>query len=255
MREVDPVRKSFKPLLDRGLRQSLAQRIGEEFPRIGGPRMRDLCAEIVLEVVEQQLRPLKSVTHGQAVWLAVDKDDPPCRNKTMKQTRLKAVVLDVSTPEDIEAKIQREPVSQRHLRKCLRLSRQAYEQGALLGNCDLSQLLNVSDSHIASLLAEHEKKTGQVIPRRATLHDLGSGLTHKRIICWKRYAEGKSTPEIAVETHHSHEAVDHYLSLFDRVRFCQKHGESEQEIAHLIGCSLGLVREYVAIDEELRQRG
>ena len=97
------------------------------------------------------------------------------------------------------------------------------------------------------------KETGQIIPRRATLHDLGSGLTHKRIICWKRYAEGKLTPEIARETHHSQEAVDHYLGLFDRVRLCRKEGLTEQQTAQMLNCSHGLVREYVAIDEDLRQ--
>jgi len=254
MREVDPLRKSVKPLLDRGLRPALAQRLGQEFPRIGGPRILDLCAQMVLEVVEEQIRPLESLRHGQALWLAVDKDDPPSRNKTMKKTRLKAVVLDLSTPEDIEARLQHEAASQRHLRKFERLSRQAYEQGGLLGNYDLEQLLNVSAPRIGVLLSQHERETGQIIPRRATLHDLGSGLTHKRIICWKRYAEGKATPDIARETYHSDWAVDRYLSQFDRVRHCRKEGLTEQQTAYMLNCSLGLVREYVAIDEELQQR-
>ena len=35
---------------------------------------------------------------------------------------------------------------------------------------------------------QHERSTKTVVPRRATLHDVGSGITHKRIICWLRYA-------------------------------------------------------------------
>jgi proteasome lid subunit RPN8/RPN11 len=253
MREPDFVRKKFAPLLDRGLQQALAQRLGKEFPRLGGPRILDLCAQMVLEVVEEQIRPCESIRHGQALWLAVDKDDPPARHKTMRQTRLKPVILDLSTAEDVEAILRREGPDQRYLRKCERLSRQAYQQGGLLGNCDLAELLNLSESRIASLLAPQEQKTGQIIPRRATLHDVGSGLTHKRIICWKRYAEGKATPEIARETYHSHEAVDRYLSQFDRVRHCRKQGLTENETAFTLNCSLGLVHEYLAIDDELNK--
>jgi hypothetical protein len=253
MREPDFVRKKFAPLLDRGLQQALAQRLGKEFPRLGGPRILDLCAQMVLEVVEEQIRPRESLRHGQALWLAVDKDDPPARHKTMRQTRLKPVVLDLNTPEDVEGILRRESPDQRYLRKCERLSRQAYEQGGLLGNCDLAELLNLSESRIASLLAHHERETGKIVPRRATLHDVGSGLTHKRIICWKRYAEGKPTPEIARETYHSHQAVDRYLGQFDRVRHCRKQGLTDNEISFTLNCSLGLVREYLAIDEELQK--
>jgi hypothetical protein len=254
MREVDYVRKKFKPLLDRGLRQALAQRLGKEFPRLGGPRILDLCAQMVLEVVEEQIRPRESLRHGQALWLAVDKDDPPARHKTMRRTRLKPVVLDLSTPEDVEAIVARESADQRYLRKCERLSQQAYQQGGLLGNCDLAELLNLADCRIAALLSAHEQKTGKIIPRRATLHDVGSGLTHKRIICWKRYAEGKPTPDIARETYHSQQAVDRYLGQFDRVRHCRKQGLTENETAFTLNCSLGLVRQYLAIDDELRKK-
>jgi hypothetical protein len=43
-----------------------------------------------------------------------------------------SVVLDVSTPEDIHARIDRVPDRQRKLQRALRLCHQAYEQGGLL---------------------------------------------------------------------------------------------------------------------------
>src|SRR6266508_5563079 len=147
------------------------------------------------------------------------------------------------------------PMREKTLKNALaqRLRNEAYAQGALLSNCDLAELLNRSDSQIASLLAAHERKQQQVIPRRATLHDIGSGLTHKRIICWKRYAEGKSQDQIARETHHSLEAVDQYLGKFDRVRHCLQQGMNPTEIAFTLNCSLALVNQYIAIDDELKE--
>ncbi len=76
-------------------------------------------------------------------------------------------------------------------------------------------------------------------------------MTHKRVICRKRYAEGKSSELIARETYHSIEAVDRYLGQFDRVRHCRKEGMTPEATAHVLNCTLGLVREYLALDEEL----
>src|SRR6202007_3404329 len=121
------------------------------------------------------------------------------------------VVLDLSTADDVQERIDRCPPAQRLLHRAVRLCAQAHRQGGLLSNCDLAELLNVDDSTVAGVLAEHERKTGALVPRRATLHDVGTGLTHKRIICWKRYAEGKEPHVIARETHHRLEVVDRYL--------------------------------------------
>ena len=73
-----------------------------------------------------------------------------------------------------------------------------------------------------------------------------------RLICWKRYGEGKTSEQVARETCHSIEAVDRYLGQFDRVRHCRRQDLSEQETAYVLGCSRALVAEYRSIDEQLR---
>jgi hypothetical protein len=164
------------------------------------------------------------------------------------------VLLEISTAEDEQLRIDRLPAPQRLLRKAIRLCEQAYKQGGLLSNCDLAELLGVDDSRIAHVLAEHERLTNSVVPRRATLHDVGTGLTHKRIICWKRYAEGKEPHVVARETYHSLDAVDRYLGQYDRVRHCRLEGLTPEQIAHALGCGLPLVKEYLAIDDLLKKQ-
>ena len=83
---------------------------------------------------------------------------------------------------------------------------------------------------------------------------MGTGLTHKRIICWKRYAEGKPADIVAKETYHSLEAVDRYLGQFDRVRHCRRQGFSPEKTAYTLNCSVALVKEYLAIDQELEDK-
>lgn len=251
-REPDYVRKHYAPLLQKTLQNALAHLIGEQFPRIGGPRIRDLCAAMILDLVDQHVRPAEHLRHGQALWLGIATDDPPRRYRRTADTRLVPVVLDLSTSADIDARLDRQSPPERLQTKAVRLCEQAHRQGALLSNCDLAELLGRDDSAIAAALTRHEEKTGQLVPRRATLHDVGTGLTHKRIICWKRYAEGKEADVVAKETYHTLESVDRYLSQFDRVRHCREQGLTPEKTAFVLNCGTALVHEYLDIDDELK---
>jgi hypothetical protein len=174
---------------------------------------------------------------------------------SVADTTLVPVVLDLSTPEDIQARLDRKSATERLRTRAVRLCEQAHRQGAVLSNSDLSELLGVASSSIGSVLAAHERETGRLVPRRATLHDVGTALTHKRIICWKRYAEGKPADLVARETYHSLEAVDRYLGQFDRVRHCRAEGMSPEKTAFTLNCGVRLVNEYLAIDRDLRAGG
>lgn len=247
----DYIADKYQPQLARGLKQAIACRIAQQFPRIGGPRITDLCAEMILEVFNTHVRTLDCVTHGRVLWMAISAEHPPSRYQPEGEKQLVPVLLDLSTPEDIQTRLDRMPAQQRLLQRAIRLCQQAYEQGGLLSNVDLAELLSHSDAHLAHLLSEHERQTDQVVPRRATLHDAGSGLTHKRIICRKHYVEGKTSDIIARETYHSLTAVDNYLAEYQRVRQLQNAGMTPEQMAHILQCSLRLVKEYLAIDDEL----
>jgi hypothetical protein len=120
-----------------------------------------------------------------------------------------------------------------------------------LSNCDLAELLATRDERISQVVSNYERQHRAVVPRRATLHDVGRAMTHKRIICYKRYAQGKTSDVIAHQTYHSLEAVDRYLGQYDRVRHCRCQGLSPSETAHILDCSVRLVEEYLAIDDQL----
>jgi hypothetical protein len=252
--QPDFIRKQFGPLRDKTLRNAIAHQITKEFPRIGGPRICGLCADMILEVVSKHMRPREHVKHGQVLWMAVSLHNPPRHRQRIVDTDLVPVLLDISTAEDVQQRIDRLPAPQRLLHKARRMCEQAHEQGGLLSNCDIAEMLHTSASYIGNLLAEHERRTHKLVPRRATLHDVGSGLTHKRIICWKRYAEGKDPETVARETYHSLEAVDRYLAQYDRVRNCRVLGLTPEQTAHTLNCSLALVREYLAIDDLLEKK-
>lgn len=250
---TDFLRKKFSPLKEKGLHAALAHCLTTQFPKIGGPRILDLCAEMLVQVIAEHLQPRENLHHGQVLWLAIAVDDRPRQRQRIRDCQLVPVVLDLSTSEDIDLRLERKTPSQRLLVRALRLCYQAYEQGGLLSNCDLAELLNTNDSRIAHVLAAHERDTQKLVPRRATLHDVGTGLTHKRLICRKRYCEGKEADQVARETYHSLEAVDRYLGQYDRVRHCRLQGLTPAQTAHALNCSVRLVEEYLDIDRELEE--
>ena len=253
-KQQDYVRKKFAPLKDKTLQNALAHRIGEQFPGMGGYRIRQVCAQMVLEVLDAHIRPAQTVRHGQVLWMAIDINDPPSKYRRIADTSLIPVVLDISTAQDIDHRIARVPTPQRLLTKVLRLCIQAHQQGGLLSNCDLAELLNTDPRQVSKLLVAYERENGKVVPRRATTHDVGTGLTHKRIICIKRYAEGKESEQIGRETYHSIQSVDRYLGQYDRVRHCRLEGMTPEQTASILNCSVALVREYLAIDDELETK-
>jgi hypothetical protein len=242
--------KHYGPQRHRGLKAALAQRLGDEFPRIGGPRILGLCAEMIMEVVETNIVARERVGHGQILWCAVDIRDRPRRARKAAETRMVPVVLTLHAPEDLERILRGETgLAGLRLGKILRMCREAHEQGALLSNVDLALMLGTDHSQVSKLISRHERETGRLVPRRTTLHDVGSGLSHKRIICLKRHLEGKDPVQTARETWHTLKSVENYLGQYERVRHCRKQGMDIGETAHILDCGERLVREYLEIDD------
>ena len=117
IKKYDSLKAGLKPLLAKTLENSLAHRISKEFPRIGGPRICKLCAEMIMEVVNNHIRSKDHVHHGQIVWTAVNIDNPPARHKKMDDIDMITVVLDASTAEDIQSCIDLFPRTQYRSRK------------------------------------------------------------------------------------------------------------------------------------------
>jgi Protein of unknown function (DUF1670) len=232
-------RKSF--------RSSLCHLLQTEFPGVFGPAVTRLLSEHIDALYEGFHPPGSRFAAGQCLWIAVAVDDPPTRGKTIEQTRLVPVVLDLITATDLEDAQLGGVLAKTRPQKVLRLFRQAHAQGGLLTEADVSLLLHMPLNTISRILISHERATGETIPRRGTIHDMGPSLTHKRIICYKRLVEKKTTSQVAAETLHSPEEVEYYVQSLRRVHLCLMAGMSDEEIAGATGRSRSVVREYVQL--------
>lgn len=247
--------KHFRTQKVRALREQLATLLVAEFPRFGGRRMAEHGADLILDTVEKNLVPRDHFVHGQVLFACYPVELTGPRRR-IEEVALVPVTLDLYTIEEIDALIAGvKPRRKQMTERLIRLCRQAHAQGGLLSNSDLTLLTGIESAQIATYLHQHERDEHEVVPRRATLHDCGSGLSHKGVICRQRYLEGKQPHEIARDTFHSPDAVNAYLKRFERVRLCQTKGMTPEETAQALSCSLGLVQEYIALDEQIeRQR-
>ena len=252
MKEKEHWREAqYRPQSAKTLRVALKSFIRREFPRLGGPWVIDKFVDRLLEIVDQYRFYHGKLTPGQVVWPAVRIDDPPVYRKPIASTHQIPVIITIVNQDDIAA-LRNDADYQPLLKQAIvRAANDAYAQGGVLSCTDLSLLFQRSNSRIAEIIRKYEAETGEVVPRRGNIHDMGRTVTHKGIICRKAYLEGKVTPQIAQETCHSPEAVDNYVLDFARVFFAAiQRGMSIEETVFAIQRPRYLVEEYVRLIQE-----
>lgn len=241
----------YRPQAAKTLRQTLIRFIGEEFPRLGGPWVIELFVDKLLELVDTYRIEQGRLKPGQTVWQAVALDERPRCRKPMTETRQVPVVITIVNQQDIEDLRNDVKWTQVLQRALVRAANDAYAQGGVLACSDLGLLFSHSVATISRLIRRHEAETGEVVPRRGNIHDLGPTVSHKWIICRKAYVEGKLTPTISRETYHSPQAVDNYILRLARVYFATvQHEMTAQQAAFALQQSLYLVKEYAEMIEE-----
>jgi DNA-binding CsgD family transcriptional regulator len=252
-KSASPRVKQFRTQKLRALREQLATLLVAEFPRFGGRRMAEHGADLILETVKKNLAPRDHFVHGQILFACYPVELTGPRRR-IEEIALVPVTLDLYTVEEIDAFIVgAKPSSEQKTERLIRLCRQAHAQGGLLSNSDLAILTGAACNAIGTLLQRYERDSQKVVPRRATLHDCGSGLSHKGVICRQRYLGGKQPHEVARDTFHSPDAVNAYLKRFERVRLCRTKGLTPEETAQALSCSPRLVQEYIALDEQIER--
>ena len=173
---------------------------------------------------------------GQIIFHAASKEVPP--GVPVEEMHLVAVKLTIYDPADCSARTQKEMLK----RRIIRISNEAFYQGALLTQADIAILLGESTKTIRRHIAELEDN-GEVIPTRGKWKDIGSGVSHKKKIV-ELYLQGYEYTDIERRTKHSGEAIMRYIKDFARVFILMEEGYSEEELRIITGLSDKTIREY-----------
>ncbi|MGI6354872.1 MAG: DUF1670 domain-containing protein [Lentisphaeria bacterium] len=137
-------------------------------------------------------------------------------------------------------------------RRLLRMCGEAREQGGLLSQEDLAEILMCDVRTVRRDIADL-RKIGIVVPTRGTVKDIGPGVTHKEIAI-RLWLEGKEPTEVAAHIHHSLKATETYLETFKRVVYLIQKGNTLHEIAMVVGISTTAVQTYRELHAEYKNK-
>jgi hypothetical protein len=179
---------------------------------------------------------------GQVIFHAVSKEVPP--GVPVDEMQLLSIKLTLYAPEDCSCKTQHDLLN----RRILRLTGEAFGQGALLTQADIAILLSESTKTVARHIRGLENH-GHVVPTRGSWKDIGPGVSHKKRIL-ELYLKGDEYTEIERKTKHSGEAIMRYVKDFARVLVLTEEEYSAAELRIVTGLSDKIIREYQELIEQ-----
>jgi uncharacterized protein YerC len=245
MREKDDEDLVYKGPWVRTAQQRLFHTLEDDygFPKATCRSLVNLMWDFLNETYGEKLH------EGQVTIHAADSNEAP--GKSVKDLRTVPVNLTLHDRNDIQI-LAAEGISGLRKKKIIRLSNEARDQGGLLTQEDLAVLLCSSRRTIRRDIKEL-KVIDIDVPTRGNIQDIGPGVSHKTKIV-KMWLDGYEYTDLERRTGHSGTSVQRYLSGFSKVVKFHHRNYSVQEIRELTEMSERLVKEYLNLYEEYKDR-
>jgi hypothetical protein len=216
-----------------------------------GRLVAERIVEDILATIQDYWVPAADVQEpGSFTALAVSKEAVPGPYPLrLEETPHVPIQLRLTTEDERHRLAEGElRVTELRRERAIRFFFEAEKQGGLLTLADVAWFVGAGIHSVSSWVRAHQATTGEIVPTRGTLHDIGRGTTHKRLIV-RLYLQGKLPSEIARTTKHALKNVDRYIGGFERVRLLARDHPKEQ-IPALAGMSASLVNEYLTLIED-----
>lgn len=235
--------KKYSSAHDRFLKPAIENFFECEFNGMFGPVVRENIADALIDLFNSLCPESSRLKPGQIVWNALDKRTRADSDKR----RYKPVILSLVTDDEVLMFEKGISVSTTRKNVMARMIREAYQQGGVLSTRDLSLLLVSSAAYLSQLRIEYEKENKTILPHTGVIHDMGTTLTHKRIIVYKHVVEKKDPSIVARETNHSQTAVDKYLKDFNRIKTLVNDNKDINFIHHTTNIARPVIKQYLQI--------
>lgn len=253
-KNIDANHATFCPQAFKSFEGALEAFLSNECPQIGGIRTRQVLVKSIADMVRQFYPETSHMQPGQVTWPTVHRDEFSSYGKSIKETRLTTVVLDLVRSQDALERAKGKKLRIIKKEAVARMCKQAFDQEGCLTNAELAILLKISPGSVSKFIKEWELENREVLPRRGSIHDIGPTLTHKTIIIEKLFIEQKTVQQVSRETCHSLPAIQRYISTFKQILLCRQKGMSTEEVAFSVGRTVRLVKEYEKIIEEYKEK-
>ena len=233
----------IKRLESKNARAAIIQKISADF-NLMFPLMAEAYYKQIASYFEQHADV--QLTSGQICYEAVAAEEPAGKHIALaKKVSCRLTLNDIQ--EDFEA-LATYGLAGLRRHRILRLTKEAYDQDALLSYEDLAILLTTSPATVKRDI-RHLKQNGYFIMTRGAKHDMGPGLSHKTQIL-ELYFKAYTFTEIEQKTNHSERAVWRYLKDFTQVATLHYQGFPKAQIRLISHFSDRLISEYLSLYEE-----
>lgn len=246
----------------RTFRQAVIHLLETEYKIVGSRKVVEMIADDLVRLQEEYACAAERVPPGSIVWRGtLDDGRKPRAGRPAEEEPTVTAVLPLITPEDLAEIAQGCPpdqhayawAHQRDIRRVARLVQAGLANPGgrlLLAQSDLALLINRTLNTIRQCLQDYTAQTGEFLPTKGQVLDIGSSPTHKDIIL-RLYEQGVAPPAIARRTKHSLDAVDRYIKDYERVKLLLRKGFRVREISQATGRGQRTVLQYTKIALEL----
>jgi hypothetical protein len=191
-----------------------------------------------------------SLSSGEIAYEAVAAEEPAGKHiRLTKKVTVRLKLIDLNT--DLEALADYGLAGLRRHRLA-RITRQAYDQGALLSYEDLAMILTTSPATVKRDVY-NLKHQGMFIMTRGSKHDMGPGLSHKTVII-DLYLKNYTFTEIERITNHSETSIKRYLADFIQIATLCQQKFTENQMRVIAKMSSRIIREYVHLYQTYRRQ-
>lgn len=238
-------RADYLSMGKRNFKQAVVHLLETEYKIIGSHKVIQMIAEDV-EDLARQFFP-SSASPGTLIWNTTSRSERKISYGKKAEDQTSCIVkLPFLTPEDIQNRIRphsRKEGDYQEITRMVRMIKASFNQGGLLSIAEVATIMNRGLDNTRKKLIQYQMEKGEVLPLKGTILDQGASPTHKGIVI-QLYEKKIAPPDIARQTGHSLEAVDRYISDYERVKLLLQKKADVKEISQLIGRGLRTVKEY-----------
>jgi len=212
-------------------------------------------AEVLIDTIEEIYftdPDFREARQGQLKYSCVSSSEPP--GKPISECHMATVILTLFEDYDKQnlSYLNKDASIELRHRRLLRITSEAREQGGLLSQEDLSEILMCDVRTIRRDIAILREQ-GIVVPTRGTIKDIGPGVSHRGLAV-RLWLEGKEPTEVARHIKHSLKAVENYLEKFKRVSYLRRKGFTAFEIARTVGISTAATATFTELYELFKNK-
>lgn len=241
--------KHYNSAKQRFLKSLIVNFFKNELPRLLGPQLRDKLGDEIVKLIAKAMPEKDYVKPGQVVWTAIDKTTRP----DSPNRKFVPVVLTLVDENDIEELVKGTGKREVAENAIARITKEAYQQGALLSMRDIGLLAWRTDSYVSIMRKAYEKRHNTTLPHTGSLQDMGTCITHKTTIIRKIVVEKKDPIQVAAETKHTLRAVENYLKDYRRVQTCYHQKPDIEFISQATGLTKNLIQQYIQIISNIQK--